>query len=163
MLAAADGAGAQAHWQTVTGAEKRFSVELPAAPEYTASDLKTGAGAPYTLHQYVVDAGELAYVVQSTTYPAEVNLANPRANLQGGLDNVAKGLEGGRWTTIDWLSYEGHQAVSAVGVRGGNAVRSFSVLQGRNLVTLTFAGPPGSARSTDAERFIGSLRLVSAP
>jgi len=44
MLAAANGAGAQAHWQTVSGAEKNFSVELPAAPEYTAGDLKTEIG-----------------------------------------------------------------------------------------------------------------------
>jgi hypothetical protein len=153
----------QAHWQTLTGAERGFSVELPAAPAYTASELRTGAGAPYTLHQYVVDAGNLAYVVQSTTYPPEVNLASPRANLQGGLDNAAKGLEGGRWGSVDWLSYQGQLAVSAIGVRGSNAIRSFSVLKGRQLVTLTFAGPPGSARSADAEHFIGSLKLDQSP
>jgi hypothetical protein len=153
----------QGHWQTLTGAERSFSVELPAAPAYSASELRTGAGAPYTLHQYVVDAGNLAYVVQATTYPPEVNLASPRANLQGGLDNAAKSLEGGRWASVDWLSYQGQLAVSAIGVRGSNAIRSFSVLKGRQLVTLTFAGPPGSARSADADRFIGSLKLDQVP
>ena len=54
------------------------------------AELKTGAGAPYTMHQYVFEEADLAYVVWTAIYPNEVNLGNPRANLQGGLDNVAK-------------------------------------------------------------------------
>jgi hypothetical protein len=150
-------------WQTMTGSEKSFTVELPAAPEYTTAELHTGAGAPYTMHQYVVNRGELAYVVWSATYPTEVNVATPRANLQGGLDNAAKGMEGGRWGSIDWVTHQGHVAVDAVGVRGGKAIRSFLVLKGRQIVSLTYAGPIGSTQSPDAARFIGSLKLDPTP
>ena len=164
-VAALAGSGLRAEdaWQTMTSSEKSFTVELPAAPDYTTAELRTGAGAPYTMHQYVVNRGDLAYLVWSATYPAEVNVARPRDNLQGGLDNAAKGMEGGRWANIDWLTHQGHVAVDAVGVRRGKAVRSFLVLKGRQIVTLTYAGPIGSAQSADAVRFIGSLKLDPAP
>jgi hypothetical protein len=163
VLAQVKSANAEDEWQTLAGAEQSFTVELPAAPEYTASELRTGAGAPYRMHQYIVEQRDLAYVVQMATYPAEVDLANPRANLQGGLDNAAKSMDGGRWTRIDWLMHQGHMAVSAVGVRRGSAVRSFAVLNGRRIVTLTYAGPIGSAQSPAADRFIGSLKLDPTP
>jgi hypothetical protein len=165
LAVAALGSGLRAEdaWQTMTSSEKSFTVELPAAPDYTTTELRTGAGAPYTMHQYVVNRGDLAYLVWSATYPAEVNVAAPRDNLQGGLDNAAKGMEGGRWGSIDWMTHQGHVAVDAVGVRRGKAIRSFLVLKGRQIVSLTYAGPIGSAQSPDAARFIGSLKLDPAP
>jgi hypothetical protein len=48
-------------------------------------------------------------------------------------------------------------------VRSGKAIRSFLVLRGRQIVSLTYAGPIGSAQSADAVRFIGSLKLDPAP
>ena len=150
-------------WHTMTSSEKSFTVELPAAPDYTAAELRTGAGVPYTMHQYVVNRGDLTYLVWSATYPAEVNVAMPRDNLEGGLDNTAKGMEGGRWASVDWVTHQGHVAVDAVGMRRGKAIRSFLVLKGRQIVSLTYAGPIGSAQSTDAMRFIGSLKLDPAP
>jgi hypothetical protein len=32
-------------------------------------------------------------------------------------------------------------------------------MKGRQIITLTYAGPAGSARSADADRFIASLRI----
>ena len=87
----------------------------------------------------------------------------PAEHAAAGLDNLAKSMDGGRWTHIDWLTHQGHMAVSAVGVRRGSAVRSFAVLNGRRLVTLIYAGPVGSAQSPAADRFIGSLKLDSTP
>jgi hypothetical protein len=162
-LALAEDGIAQAQWHALTGSEKSFTVQLPGEPAYTESEIRTGAGAPYTMHQYVFEQGELAYVVQTAIYPDEVDLANPRANLQGGLDSAAKNMEGGRWASIDWATQQGHPAVGAVGVYNGRAVRSFSVLAGRRIVALTYAGPPGSAHAPDVDRFIGSLRLDMGP
>jgi hypothetical protein len=159
----ASGSRAEGAWQTVSGSEMNFTVELPAAPNHSTRELHTGAGAAYTMHQYVVHRRDLAYVVWSATYPDEVNVATPRANLQGGLDNAAKGMEGGTWASIDWLTHQGHVAVDAVGVRSGKAIRSFLVLKGRQIVSLTYAGPIGSSQSADAVRFIGSLKLDPAP
>jgi hypothetical protein len=162
-FALAEDSIAQAQWHTLTGSEKSFTVELPGEAQYTASELRTGAGAPYTMHQYVLEQGDLAFVVQTALYPDEVDLANPRANLQGGLDNTAKNMEGGRWASVDWATQQGHPAVGAVGVCKGRAVRSFSVLAGRRIVALTYAGPPGTANAPDVDRFIGSLKIDLHP
>jgi hypothetical protein len=143
----------------MTGPDKSFTAELPAAPKYTATKLKTGTGAGYTMHQYVAEVGDIGYVVQAAVYPPDADLSKPRAALQGGLDNAAKNMDGGKWQAVEWPSQPGLTAYDAVGVRKGLAVRSFSALKGRLSVTLTYAGPPGSARSPDAERFIASLRF----
>jgi hypothetical protein len=148
-----------AAWHTMTGPDRSFTAELPAAPAYTTTPMKTSAGSGYTMHQYLVEQGAVAYVVQTAVYPADVNVSNHRANLQGGLDNAAKNMEGGKWASVGWTTHQGLTAVDAVGVRDSHAIRSFSVMKGRQIVTLTYAGPAGSARTADVDRFIGSLRV----
>jgi len=158
-LGQGQGATGEAQWHTITGPDKSFTADMPAAPKYTATQMKTGAGTMYTMHQYLLEQGDVAYVVQSAVYPTEVNVTNPRANLQGGLDNAAKNMEGGKWGSVDWVTYQGQTGVSATGVRGGHAIRSFSVLKGRQIFTLTYAGPAGTAQSPDVARFVNSLRV----
>lgn len=153
------GAPAPAQWQTVAGTDRGFSADMPAAPQYKPVPMKTAAGSVYTMHQYLLEQGSVAFVAQTAVYPDDVNVSNPRANLQGGLDNAAKNMEGGKWISIDWLTHQGSVASDAVGSRSGNAIRSFSVMKGRQIFTLTYAGPPGTARSADVNRFVGSLRV----
>jgi hypothetical protein len=153
----------QLTWHTLTGPDRAFTADIPSAPKYSMVQMKTGAGAAYVMHQYVLEQGNTAYVVQTATYPGDVNVSNPRANLQGGLDNAAKNMEGGKWGSIDWTTHQGLTAVSAIGARDGNAIRSFSVLKGRQIVSLTYAGPPGSARKPDVNHFVASLRLRTGP
>jgi hypothetical protein len=148
-----------ASWQKVSGPEQSFSAEMPAAPKYTSQEMRTAAGSPYTMHQYLLEQGNVAYVAQTAIYPADVNVSNHRTNLQGGLDNAAKNMEGGKWASVGWTTHQGLTAVDAVGVRDSHAIRSFSVMKGRQIVTLTYAGPAGSARTADVDRFIGSLRV----
>ena len=146
-------------WHTVTGPEKSFTAELPAAPKYVATEMKTATGSLYTVHQYLLEQGEVAYIVQAATYPEDINVSNPRTNLQGGLDNLAKNMDGAKWGSIDWVTHQGLTAADAIGARGGHAIRSFSVMKGRQVFTLIFAGAPGTGRSADVNRFIGSLRV----
>jgi len=162
MLVQAHGASAQGQgsWHTMTGPDRSFSAELPSPPKYTATKLQTGSGGFYTMHQYMVEMGDIAYVVQTAIYPPDVDISKPRINLQGGLNNAARNMDGGKWNSVDWPVREGITAYDAVGVRKGLAVRSYSAMRGRRIVTLTYAGPAGSARSPDASRFIDSLRFA---
>ena len=146
-------------WHTVTGPEKSFTAELPAPPTYTTTEMKTATGSLYTVHQYLLEQGDVAYIVQTATYPEDINVSNPRTNLQGGLDNLAKSMEGARWISVDWVSHQGLTASDAVGTRSGHAIRSFSVMKGRQVFTLIYAGEPGTARSADVNRFVASLRV----
>jgi hypothetical protein len=150
----------QGAWHRMTGPDRGFTAELPTAPKYTATKMKTGSGAAYTMHQYVAEVDDVGYVVQTATYPGDADVSKPRAVLEAGLDNAARNMDGGAWASIDWPEQRpGLTAYDAVGARKGLAVRSYSVIRGRQVVTLTYAGPSGSARSADADRFIGSLRV----
>jgi hypothetical protein len=143
----------------MTGPDSSFTADLPAAPKYTTTAMRTSAGSGYTMHQYLLELGSVAYVVQTAIYPADVNVSNHKANLQGGLDNAAKNMEGGKWASVGWVTHQGLTGVDAIAVRGEHAIRSFSVMKGRQIVTLTYAGPPGSAKSPDVDRFMASLRV----
>ena len=146
-------------WHTVTDPERAFTAELPAAPKYTATQMKTATGSLYTVHQYLLEQGEVAFIVQFAVYPDDINVANPRTNLQGGLDNLAKSMDSAKWGSVDWVTHQGLTATDAVGLRSGHAIRSFSVMKGRQIFTLIYAGAPGTARSSDVNRFVGSLRV----
>jgi hypothetical protein len=148
-----------ASWHKVSGPDQSFSADMPATPKYTSQEMRTAAGASYTMHQYLLEQGSVAYVAQTAIYPSDVNVSNHRTNLQGGLDNAAKNMEGGKWASVGWGTYQGFTSVDAVGERGSHAIRSFSVMKGRQIITLTYAGPSGTARSPDADRFMTSLRV----
>jgi hypothetical protein len=111
------------------------------------------------MHQYIAEVGDLAYVVQTAIYPADVDISKPRATLQVALDNAARNMDGGKWASVDWPAWQGLTAYDAIGVRQGSAIRSFSTMKGRQIVTLVYGGPAGSARSPDADRFVASLRM----
>jgi len=148
-----------ASWHTVTGPDRSFTAELPAAPGYTTIPMRTSAGSGYTMHQYLLEQGPVAYVIQSSTYPADVDVTRHRVNLQVGLDGAAKNIDGGKWASLDWVTHQGLTGVDAIGKRGDHAIRTFSVMKGRQIVTLSYAGPAGSARSGDVDRFVASLRV----
>ena len=69
------------------------------------------------MHQYLLEQGNVAFVAQTAVYPDDVNVSNPRVNLQGGLDNAAKNMESRQVISIDWLTHQGSVASDAVGSR----------------------------------------------
>ena len=150
---------AQSSWHSLKAPSLGFSVEMPAQPKYSAKPMKTGKGSPYTMHEYLYEGGPRAFVIQTSIYPPDVNVSNPQANLQGGIDNAAKNMEGARWTSVNWVKHQGITAVDASGRRDGHEIRNYSVLKGRQIFALTYAGPVGSGHSAEVQRFINSLRI----
>jgi hypothetical protein len=157
VLALVAGGVAAQDWRTVTAKDGSFTVEMPAEPQYTTTPVKTGAGTDYTRNNYISEEGGRAFVLQTATYPSDVNLSNRKSNLQAGLDSAANQMEGGKWANIRWTTYQGEPATDASGVKPPFHVRNFSVIKGRTIYTLTYAGPPGTATSADVNRFINSL------
>lgn len=151
-------AGPEAEWQALLSEDKAIQTEFPAAPKYEPIQLLSGQGFPYTMHQYVFEKDATVFQLQTAVYPKDVYIY-PQVNIQAGLDTSAKGLEGGKWANINWTRHQGHIAADAVGIRAGHAVRVFSLVKGSRLVTLTYVGPPESAKSEPVERFIKSLKV----
>jgi hypothetical protein len=163
LLLAGGVAFAQAQWSRIVVQPGKFSVEMPPSQRYEQryeqKPMQAAGGGRYTMHQYVVERGGRAFVVQGATYPWSVDVSNPRVNLQAGLDSAARELDGSAWAEVKWLDLQGLVAFDAVGRKGDVVFRSYSAMSGSDFVTLTYAGPVGTERAPEVERFVSSLKL----
>ena len=73
------------------------------------------------------------------------------------LDADRRGKAAHGTARIDWLTHQGSTTADAVGTRQGTEVRSYSVLKARQLFSLTYAGPPGSAKSALVNALVASF------
>lgn len=138
------------------------TAEMPFAPDYSGQEQKSPMGSAYILHQYLAETDERAFILQYQTFPNDVDVSNPRTNLQGGVDSAdnAKNLLGGKWTTVEWSIFQGLPAVATIGTHtSGFDLRTFSVVRGRQLFVLVYVGPKGTAGDADAQRYLASLKL----
>lgn len=161
-LAARDVMAQSAAWFPVEGADKSFFVEMPGAPVYKVIDTVSAGGTKFVYHSYSLEYRRLSFVAQGALYPADVDVRQPRLNLQAALDDRAQRLAGGKWTQVDWKSVQGAPAAESIGpVAGGNALRQLIVLKGHRYVSLGYLAPADAMRAPEAERFFRSLRLLS--
>ena len=153
---------AQSTWYAVRGADHSFIVDMPGEPVYKVIDTRSPRGTAFVYHSYSLDSGTLAFVAQTALYPADVDVRQPRRNLQSALDDRAERLAGGKWTSVEWRDVQGAPAVQSTGsIAGGRLLRQLVLLKGRRYVSLACLGPADALRGPIAERFFGSLRLVS--
>ena len=162
VLLAADAAAQSASWFPVEGADKSFFVEMPGAPVYKVLDTVSPGGTPFVYHSYSLEYRRLSFVAQSALYPADVDVRQPKLNLQSALDDRAQRLAGGKWTSVDWKTVQGAPAVESIGpLAGGNALRQLVLLKGSRYDSLGYLAPADAMRAPEAERFFRSLRLLS--
>lgn len=149
---------APAAWQKVTGPDGTFTIEMPAAPQYTATPVaRTATHAAFTLHQYVciVEAPQRLFLVTTSISPD----ADATLNLQAGVDTGATIMDGGRWISVTSMKHQGLTAIEAIGISKGIAYRRLWVVRGRQEISATYGGPDGTVRSEDANRFFASLNI----
>ena len=162
---AVDAALAQAPqtvWYAVRGADRSFVVDMPGEPVYKVLDTRSPSGTPFVYHSYSLEFRRLSFVAQTALYPADVDVRQPRLNLQAILDDRAQRLAGGKWSKIDWRDVQGVPAADSVGsVPGGNVLRQLVLLKGRRYVSLAYLAPADALRTPEADRFFGSLRLLA--
>ena len=160
VMAAAE-AVAQSVWYAVRGADRSFVVDMPGEPVYKVIDTTSPAGTRFVYHSYSLDLGRRSFVAQTALYPADIDVRQPRANLQAILDDRAQRLEGRKWTRVDWREVQGAPAAESVGpIQGGRVLRQLVLLKGRRYVSLAYLAPTDALRSVEAERFFGSLRFA---
>jgi hypothetical protein len=158
---AAGPAMAQSVWYAVRGADHSFIVDMPGEPTYKVIDTTSPAGTRFVYHSYSLDTGRSSFVAQTALYPADIDVRQPRQNLQAILDDRAQRLAGGKWTRVDWRDVQGAMAAESMGpVEGGRTLRQLVLLKGRRYVSLACLAPGDAVRTPEAERFFGSFRLV---
>jgi hypothetical protein len=150
----------QSVWYAVRGVDNSFIVDMPGEPVYKLIDTVSPAGTPFVYHSYSLAYGRLSFVAQTALYPADVDVSQPKLNLQSVLDDRAQRLAGGKWTRIDWREVSGAPAAESIGsVAGGSLLRQLVLLKGRRYVSLGCLGPADALRTPEVERFFRSLRL----
>jgi len=161
LAMAAAGASAQSVWYAVRGADHSFIVDMPGEPVYKVIDTVSPGGTAFAYHSYSLEAGRLSFVAQTALYPADVDVRQPRRNIQSALDDRAQRLAGGKWSKVEWREVEGAPAAESVGpVAGGRMLRQLVVLKGRRYVSLACLAPADALRTLEVERFFGSLRFA---
>jgi hypothetical protein len=160
VLVAASGTAAQSTWYAVRGPDHSFVVDMPGEPVYKVIDTRSPGGTAFTYHSYSLEYRRLSFVAQTALYPADVDVRQPRLNLQSVLDDRAQRLAGGKWTNVDWRDVQGAPAADSVGsVQGGSVLRQLVLLKGRRYVSLAYLAPADALRTPEADRFFKSLRL----
>jgi len=160
MLNFAGNAQAQVNWHTVEGPNRIFSVEMPARPTATTENSKSGGGTAFGSLSWSLDHGGRTYMIQTATFPADVDVKNPNTNMKLILDAGGKHLETRKWDKVSWITFQGLPAAEAIGkMRGNLEFRNILVMKGRQFYSLGFAGPLGSLRSIDADRFFNSFHI----
>ena len=86
---------AQSVWYAVRGADHSFIVDMPGEPVYKLIDTASPGGTRFVYHSYSLDYRRLAFVAQTALYPADVDVRQPKSNLQSVLDDRAQRLVGG--------------------------------------------------------------------
>ena len=150
----------QSVWYAVRGVDNSFIVDMPGEPVYKLIDTVSPGGTKFVYHSYSLDDRRLSFVAQTALYPADVDVRQPKLNLQSVLDDLAQRLAGGKWTKIDWREVSGAPAAESIGsVPGGSLLRQLVLLKGRRYVSLACLGPADALRTPEVERFFRSLRL----
>jgi hypothetical protein len=150
----------QSVWYAVRGIDNSFIVDMPGEPVYKLIDTVSPGGTKFVYHSYSLDDRRLSFVAQTALYPADVDVRQPKLNLQSVLDDRAQRLAGGKWTKIDWREVSGAPAAESIGsVPGGSLLRQLVLLKGRRYVSLACLGPADALRTPEVERFFRSLRL----
>lgn len=149
-----------AGWQKVTGPDGAFTAEMPGASVYQARPGTFGDTGKILMHMYSVDMGDRAFIVMTTTYPANADFSNPQKSLQSVLGGSAKHhTDDGKWISVNWMTHQGLLAVESIGMAKGRIFRTLWVLRGRQVFAIAYVGSDGTARSEDANRFINSLNI----
>ena len=160
VVVAAGSAAAQSTWYAVRGPDHAFIVDMPGEPVYKVIDTRSPGGTAFAYHSYSLEYRRLSFVAQTALLPADVDVRQPRPNLQSELDDRAQRLAGGKWTSVDWRDVQGAPAAESVGsVQGGSVLRQLVVLKGRRYVSLAYLAPADALRTPEADRFFKSLRL----
>ena len=150
----------QSVWYAVRGPDNAFIVDMPGEPVYKLIDTVSPGGTKFVYHSYSLDYRRLSFVAQTALYPADVDVSQPKLNLQSVLDDRAQRLAGSKWAKIDWREVSGAPAAESTGsVAGGNVLRQLVLLKGRRYVSLACLGPAEALRTPEVERFFKSLRL----
>ncbi len=147
---------------TVQSDEGRFTVELAEKPAFEKLREKTDAGYFIDRYQWLLDEGDVAWIVTYSDYPeADVK----RLGAETMYDNAAKGAVAGVSGKLRSQAPLQHSGVRGrelfVAVPDGKMVmRQRLFVVGNRLYQNVYVGPDGTERNGEVEVFLNSFRIL---
>src|SRR5262245_1097679 len=142
------------NWYRLTSAEGAFTASLPAEPKYEAVPIRNGE---FTLHQWVYDTPDVAYLVSYIDYhPGHV--ANN--GLQFVLNNLTKGLHTNRRPISEKHITHGGYATRDLVVHdnaSGLIIHQRHTMVGDRAYVWNYSGAAGTENGPNVLRFLNSL------
>jgi hypothetical protein len=144
--------------QPYISADGRFSVQFPATPTESSSQISLGASGSITLNQASVDQGAVSYLVAWCDYPAGYLASDPQTALGSFRDNLLNAEKGDLSTdeAIDLNGVPG-RAFAFTG-QGGITYSVHDFLSGQRLYQVVVTAGSGST-ATGADDFLNSFRI----
>jgi hypothetical protein len=141
-------------WHRLTSAEGAFTAYLPARPAYEAVPIRQGE---YTLHQWVFDTSDTAYLVSYIDYTRGHVAKN--GGLQAILNSLTAGLHKTRTPVSEQhISYGGYAARDVVVADpSGFTIRQRHMMVGDRAYVWNYTGSAGTQTAPDVQRFLDSV------
>lgn len=156
---------AAAEWVTVTYEDAGFSAIFPTQPAYSEQTM-TGLSAPYVVHNYVANAGDLIFMVGYTAYPADY-LFDVDAELKANQDNFNNGSAEARLLTSRRTTYERAPGDALPALEfmsesdSWSLIKSIVILDGQNVyMAVAAANNKGIDAAADTDQMIRNFRLL---
>jgi regulation of enolase protein 1 (concanavalin A-like superfamily) len=160
---------APAAWETVVSEDGTFSVEMPATPNARSNGTSTGKNGRVQVVGKGYRSGAQGYFVQRADYPANIVLGSDDSLLDEQRDDILRRyrtkptsetkirLEGAGGAPGREFTFRG----TPRGETGTVTVKVREYLVGRSVYALIVSSPVDGKLPDDAERFLGSLKLLA--
>ncbi len=144
--------------QPYTSEAGHYSVQFPATPTESSSEVSLGASGTITLYQANIDQGGVSYLVAWCDYPSGFLESDPQTALAGFRDNLVK-AEKGTLTSDDAIDLNGvpGRAFAFTG-QGGTTYSAHDFLSGQRLYQVVVIMGSGST-AAGADDFLNSFRI----
>lgn len=151
-------------WKEFESAQGGFAVLMPGTPTEQRQTAKTASGS-IDAHMFVVDHGDVAYMVAYSDYPnTMIQERTPKLILDGARDGAVANAKG-RLLNESSVSMNGHpgREVHVEPVGGKVTITARIFLVGRRLYQVMVLMPKEKASSKDVNKFLDSFRIQPQP
>lgn len=150
----------QATWEEFRSSEGKFSVLMPGRPTKQIRSVKTPSGA-LDAHMFLVEQGNVAYMVAYSDYPAIVIQDRPAKLILDGARSGAVRNAQGKLVGESQISLDGHQGreLDIETTEGKTVIKARIVLVGHRLYQVMVLTRKEQASSEEVKKFLDSFTL----
>jgi hypothetical protein len=153
-----------AQWKEYASDEGRFTVKMPGTPKKSKTPIDAPGGKTLDQHQFLIDKGNLAYLVAYQDDPnlKNVNEETAQKVLDAARDAVPKALDGKLLDTRKIKLDDKHLGVEfrveVASIKG--VYRSRIYVVGERIYQITVVGPKEVTSSKESDAYLDSLKLT---